>query len=107
VSPPRYGTEVAFRLGPGADDEAREFARQLAEAAEGCARHVLFLNDAGEYGALAEWTSHDDAEGFSARPAARAVLARLETRLGRRPSVRVYRMEEGPPAIDEGIPHSM
>jgi len=93
----RWGTEVAFRLGPGRDDEARRAAAALARAAEGCLRHVLFLNDAGEYGALAEWRTRAEAEGFAARPAAAAALADLASLLGRTPGVRVYRMEEMPP----------
>ena len=88
-----FGTEVAFRLGPGHDDEARAVAAALARAAAGCRRHVLFLNDAGEYGALAEWDELADAEGFAARPATVAVLDELAARLGKAPSVRVYRME--------------
>ncbi len=92
-----YGTEIVFRLGPGRDDEARAIAAELAAAAAGALRHVLFLNDAGEYGALGEWDALADAEGYAARPATRAVLGRLEERLGRMPSVRVYRMEETHP----------
>lgn len=93
----RYGTEIAFRLGPGHHDEARDVARRLAAAAAGADRHVLFLNDAGEYGALSEWCDHAAAAAFAARPATRAVLDDLEARLGRRPSVRVYLMEEVAP----------
>lgn len=88
-----WGTEVAFRLGPGRDDDARAAAAALAAAAGGCIRHVLFLNDAGEYGALAEWRTRDEAEGFAARPAAAAALQRIGALVGRVPSVRVYRME--------------
>jgi hypothetical protein len=91
-----YGTEVAFRLGPGRDAEARAAAAALAAAAEGCRRHVLFLNDAGEYGALAEWGTREEAEGFASRPATRTALGDLAAALGREPSVRVYRMEETP-----------
>jgi hypothetical protein len=95
----RFGTEVAFRLGPGNDDEARRLGAELAAAAHGCDRHTLFLNDAGEYGALAEWRRREDAEAFASRPATRVVLARMGGRLGRVPSVRVYRMEvTGAPA---------
>jgi quinol monooxygenase YgiN len=97
---PGYGTEVAFRLGPGRDDEARAVAAALAAAAAGCRRHVLFLNDAGEYGALAEWGSRDEAEGFASRPATRRVLRDLVEALGKEPSVRVYRMEETPTPRD-------
>lgn len=93
---PAYGTEVAFRLGPGRDTEARRAAAALAAAADGCLRHVLFLNDAGEYGALAEWATREEAEGFAARPATRTALGDLAAMLGREPSVRVYRMEETP-----------
>lgn len=93
---PAYGTEVAFRLGPGRDDEARAVAAALAAAATGCRRHVLFLNEAGEYGALAEWVSRAEAEGFPSRPATRRVLHDLAGMLGKEPSVRVYRMEDTP-----------
>lgn len=89
-----HGTEIAFVLGPGRHEEARAVARRLAAAAAGASRHVLFLNDAGEYGALAEWRVHADAVAYASRPATVAVLDDLEARLGRRPSVRVYRMEE-------------
>jgi quinol monooxygenase YgiN len=91
-----FGTEVAFRLGPGRDDEARAAGAALAAAAAGCRRHVLFLNDAGEYGALAEWATRDEAEGFASRPATRRALRELAELLGKEPSVRVYRMEETP-----------
>lgn len=97
---PGYGTEVAFPLGPGRDDEARAAAAALAAAAAGCRRHVLFLNDAGEYGALAEWESRDEAEGFASRPATRRALRDLAGLLGKEPSVRVYRMEETPTPRD-------
>ena len=89
-----YGTEIVFVLGPGMHDEARAVARRLAAAAAGASRHVLFLNDAGEYGALAEWSVHEDAAAYASRPATAAVLDDLTARLGRRPSVRVYAMEE-------------
>lgn len=95
-----YGTEVAFRLGPGRDDDARAAAAALAAAAAGCRRHVLFLNDAGEYGALAEWGSKEEAEGFASRPATRRALRDLAEVLGKEPSVRVYRMEETPTPRD-------
>jgi len=92
-----HGTEVAFRLGPGTADEARALAQGLAAAAAGCRRHVLFLDAAtGEYGCLAEWDRREDAEGYAARPATRAVLAGLEARTGKPPRVRVYVMEEDP-----------
>ena len=92
-----YGTEVAFRLGPGTADEARAVAQELAAAAGGCRRHVLFLDeDGGEYGCLAEWDRREDAEGYAARPATRAVLAALEARTGKPPRVRLYAMEEDP-----------
>lgn len=97
-----YGTEIAFRLGPGADDRAREVAERLLEAAAGCVRHTLFLNDAGEYGALAEWDDRAAAEGFAARPATVRVLDELEAALGKRPSVRVYRMEVTAPSARAG-----
>lgn len=90
-----HGTEVAFRLGPGTADEARAFAQGLAAAADGCRRHVLFIDEeAGEYGCLAEWDVPADAAGYADRPATRAVLAGLEARTGRPPRVRVYAMEE-------------
>ena len=90
-----YGTEVAFRLGPGTADEARGIAERLARAAAGCRRHVLFLDaEAGEYGCLAEWDRREEAEGFAARPAARAELAAIATRTGKEPRVRLYAMEE-------------
>ncbi len=93
-----HGTEVAFRLGPGTLEEAREIGARLAAAAAGCRRHVLFVDaDAGEYGCLAEWDDPADAAGFADRPEARAVLASLAERLGREPRVRLYAMEEGPP----------
>ena len=90
---------MAFRLGPGTADEARGVARDLAAAAEGCRRHVLFIDEAaGEYGCLAEWDRREDAEGYAARPATRAVLAALEARTGKAPRVRCYVMEEDPAA---------
>lgn len=93
-----FGTEVAFRLGPGRDDDARAVAADLRAAAGGCLGQVLFLNEAGEYGVLAEWATREEAAGYAARPATVAVLDRLEGWLGRRPGVRVYRMERsGPP----------
>ena len=93
----RYGTEVAFRLGPGTGDEARAVAQGLAAAAGGCRRHVLFLDEeAGEYGCLAVWDRREDAEGYAARPATRAVLTALEARTGKPPRVRLYAMEEDP-----------
>lgn len=95
-----YGTEIVFVLGPGRHEEARSVARRLAAAAAGASRHVLFLNDAGEYGALAEWRVHGDAAAYASRPATAAVLDDLEARLGRRPSVRVYLMEEDPTGAD-------
>lgn len=90
-----FGTEVAFRLGPGTLDEARAIAQRLADAARGCRRHVLFADAAaGEYGCLAEWERRADAEGFAARPATRAELDALAARTGREPRVRLYAMEE-------------
>ncbi|MGI9538968.1 MAG: hypothetical protein ACR2N6_02325 [Miltoncostaeaceae bacterium] len=97
----RYGTEIAFRLGPGNDERARSRAQQLARAAVGAIGHTLFLNDAGEYGCLAEWETEQGARGYGDRPEVAAVLADLEAELGKRPSLRVYRMERqtpGPPA---------
>jgi hypothetical protein len=92
-----HGTEVAFRLGPGTAGEARAIAQGLASAADGCRRHVLFLDeDAGEYGCLAEWDRAEDAAGYAARPATRAVLTALEARTGKAPRVRLYVMEEDP-----------
>lgn len=91
--PSGHGCEVAFRLGPGRDEQARSLADDLMACADGCRRGVLFLNDAGEYGLLIEWERRVDAEGFAARPSTRAALARLGEVLGREPSVRVYRME--------------
>ncbi|MGE0026964.1 MAG: antibiotic biosynthesis monooxygenase [Thermoleophilia bacterium] len=89
---------MAFRLGPGTADEARALAQGLAAAADGCRRHVLFIDeDAGEYGCLAEWDDPADAAGYADRPATRAVLAGLEARTGRPPRVRVYVMEEDTP----------
>jgi quinol monooxygenase YgiN len=90
-----FGTEIAFRLGPGTLEEARAIASRLATAAAGCRRHVLFVDAAaGEYGVLAEWDRREDAEGLSRRPALRAELAALEERLGRPARVRLYAMEE-------------
>ncbi|WP_217912962.1 hypothetical protein [Miltoncostaea marina] len=93
-----FGTEVAFKLGPGTADEARAVAAELAAAAAGCRRHVLFLDEAaGAYGVLAEWDRRGDAEGFAARPAAARALERLAARTGAAPRVRLYAMEECPP----------
>jgi hypothetical protein len=90
-----HGTEVAFRLGPGTAGEARAIARELAAAAAGCRRHVLFLDEGGgEYGCLAEWDDPADAAGYADRPATRAILAALEARTGKSPRVRLYVMEE-------------
>jgi hypothetical protein len=92
-----YGTEVAFRLGPGTADEARAIAQGLAAAADGCRRHVLFLDEeAGEYGCLAEWDRREDAGGYATRAATQAVLTALEARTGKPPRVRLYAMEEDP-----------
>ena len=92
-----HGTEVSFRLGPGTLDEARAIAARLAAAAEGCRRHVLFVDaEAGEYGCLAEWEDPAAARGFADRPATREALAALEGRTGRPPRVRLYAMEEAP-----------
>lgn len=88
-----YGTEVAYRLGPGTEDRARAIAARLAAAAEGCSRHTFFLTPDGVYGALAEWDDLDEAEGFAGRPETVRVLDDLERDLGRRPGVRVYVME--------------
>ncbi|MEQ8832934.1 MAG: hypothetical protein RIB67_00655 [Miltoncostaeaceae bacterium] len=93
-----YGTEVAFRLGEGQDQQARAVAADLHAAAAGCLGQVLFLNDAGEYGVLAEWATLAEAEGYAARPATATILDRLAERLGRRPGVRVYRMERAGPS---------
>jgi hypothetical protein len=94
-----YGTEISFRLGPGTVAEARGFAERLAVAAAGCRRHVLFVDaDAGEYGCLAEWERREDAEGFAARPAARAEISLLQQRQGTAPRVRLYAMEEAEPS---------
>ena len=93
-----FGTEIAFRLGPGTGDEARAIAAELGAAAAGCRRHVLFVDaDAGEYGCLAEWDRREDAAGYGARPAVAGLLARLGERLGKAPRVRLYAMEEAPP----------
>ena len=92
-----FGTEIAFRLGPGSDERAREVAARLAQASAGCLRQTLFLNDEGAYGVLAEWEHRSDADGFVDRPGVVAVLDRLEEDLGRRPSVHVYRLEATPP----------
>ena len=89
----RHGTEIAFRLGPGNDDRARAWARALADAASGASDHTLFLNDAGEYGCLAEWADEGSARGYADREGVRAVLREMEAALGKTPSVRVYRME--------------
>jgi len=91
----RFGTEVSFRLGPDTVEEARAIARDLAAAAAGCDRHVLFVDAAtGEYGDLAEWLDGDAAAAFAALPATAAVLARLEIRTGKAPRVRTYVMED-------------
>ena len=91
----RYGTEVSFRLGPNSVDQAREIAAELAQAAVGAERHVLFLaEDAGEYGCLAEWISFAAASGSGQRPATVTALARLETLTGKPPRVRLYVMED-------------
>jgi hypothetical protein len=92
-----FGTEIAFRLGPGTLEEARAIAARLAAAAAGCRRHVLFVDaNVGEYGVLAEWDRREDAEALAGRPALRAELAALGERLGRPPRVRLYAMEESP-----------
>ncbi len=94
-----FGTEISFRLGPGTLDEARSIAADLAAAAEGCRRHVLFVDaQAGEYGCLAEWDDRAPAEGFADRPAVVAALAVLGARLGRPARVRLYALEETHPA---------
>lgn len=94
-----FGTEVAFRLGPGTLEEARRIAARMAAAAAGCRRHVLFVDVDGEgaYGCLAEWDRREDAAAFAGRPALRAVLEELGERLGSPPRVRLYAMEEAPP----------
>lgn len=90
-----FGTEVSFRLGPDSVAEARAIAARLGDAARGCRRHVLFVDaDAGEYGCLAEWDSHEDAAGFAGRAATAAELMALGARLGTAPRVRLYAMEE-------------
>jgi quinol monooxygenase YgiN len=90
-----FGTEVSFRLGPGTLDEARALAARLGAAAEGCRRHVLFVEaQAGEYGCLAEWDDHDAAAAYGDRPGVRAVLDDLEARVGRPARVRLYALEE-------------
>ncbi len=90
-----FGTEISFRLGPGTLEEAQAVAQGLAEAAAGCRRHVLFVDEvAGEYGCLAEWDRREDADGFAARPATRVRVAELAERLGTAPRVRVYAMQE-------------
>jgi quinol monooxygenase YgiN len=90
-----HGTEISFRLGPGTLDEARRVAARLRLAADGCRRHVLFVDaDAGEYGCLAEWEDRAAAAGFAERPAVREEIASLAQRLGKAPRVRVYAMEE-------------
>lgn len=92
-----FGTEIAFRLGPGSLEEARAIASRLAAAAAGCRRHVLFVDaGAGEYGVLAEWDRREDAEGLAGRHAIRAELAALAERTGRPARVRLYEMEEEP-----------
>ena len=90
----RHGTEIAFRLGPGMHAEARVWAERLAQSAEGALRHVLFLNEEGEYGCLAEWDSADDARDYGDRAEVRAALDELTARVGKAPRVRVYAMEE-------------
>lgn len=90
----RYGTEISFRLGPNSADQAREIAAELAQAAVGCERHVLFLaEDAGEYGCLAEWTDAAAATEFAARPLTMTVLERIEALTGKPARVRLYEME--------------
>ena len=90
-----FGTEVSFRLGPDSIAEARAIAARLGAAAEGCARHVLFVDaDAGEYGCLAEWDRREDAEGFARLPATVAEITALASRLGKEPRIRMYSMEE-------------
>lgn len=94
----RHGTEIAFRLGSGNDDRARAWADALARAAIGASAHTLFLNEAGEYGCLAEWSSYEQARSYGADPAVAVVLGEMEAALGKRPTVRVYRMESQPVA---------
>lgn len=94
----RHGTEVSFRLGPGTEDEARALAEDLARAAAGCRRHVLFLDaERGEYGCLAEWHDRAAAERYAASEAVAALLTRIGERSGRAPRVRRYAMEEQAP----------
>jgi hypothetical protein len=92
-----FGTEISFRLGPGTADEARLVAGRLATAAAGCRRHVLFLDEAGGYGCLAEWDQEEDARAYLAGPVVAAELAALEERAGRAAHARLYVMEEQPP----------
>lgn len=67
----------------------------LAEAARGCARHVLFVDaERGEYGCLAEWDDRRAALEFVERPSTVATLERISERAGRPLRVRVYAMEE-------------
>jgi hypothetical protein len=91
-----FGTEVGFRLEPGTEDEARAIAGRLALAADGCRRHVLFLDGSGVYGCLAEWDREEDARAFLTRPALLAELAALAERCERAPHTRLYAMEEQP-----------
>lgn len=88
-----YGCEIAFRLGPCHDDEARAVAARLRTALPEALGQVLFLNEAGEYGLLIEWADRDAATRCADHPALAAERARLGERLGRLPGVRVYRME--------------
>lgn len=89
-----FGTELSFRLGPGTADEARVVAGRLAAAAAGCRRHVLFLDDAGGYGCLAEWDDEGEARAYISGPVVAAELAAIEERCGRAPHARLYRMEQ-------------
>lgn len=91
----RHGTEVSFRLGPGTLPEARSIARELAAAAPGCLRHVLFVDaERGEYGCLAEWAGRGPAEEYVRRVETLTAFARITAAAERPPHVRIYLMEE-------------
>lgn len=92
-----YGTEISFRLGPGTAEEARRIAARLARAAAGCRRHVLFLDEGGAYGCLAEWDREEDARDYLTRPEVTAEIAALAERCGRAPHPRLYAMQEQAP----------
>jgi hypothetical protein len=88
------GTEIAFRLGPGTLEQAREIAARLAALAAAADEHVLFSDsEVGEYGCLAVWAFAADADAYIASAAVDAEVAQLGARMGKPARVRRYAME--------------